>query len=390
MAKSVQSKIKSSARKTAKEVAKKHPVLTFFILIIFALCVIGGYYAYNKFIKPKPIPITGELSVHFLELGNEYAGDCIYIKAGEKDILVDAGSRAESVPVIDDYLDDYVTDNKLEFVIVTHADQDHIAGFAASQSIFDLYECETIIDFNRSNKPLTTEGGNPSLYAKYLAKRDAEVADGASHYTALDCIKGNNGAKKEYELTDSIRIEILEHLFYEEHSSDENNYSVCFLLKHGERNFLFTGDLEGEGEASLIEKNSLPQVELFKAGHHGSKTSSTSALLSIIKPKIVTVTCVAGSVEYTQNFPNTFPTQDMINRVASHTEKVYVTSYIDLEYSAEKEKWLNSGEEKSLNGNIVVSSSADSDVSVTCSVSNTVLKDTEWFKANRETPPAWN
>ena len=390
MAKSVQSKIKSSAKKTAKKVAKKHPVLTFFVLIIFALCVVGGYYVYNKFIKPAPVPITGELSVHFLELGNEYAGDCIYIKAGDKDILVDAGSRAESVPVIDDYLDDYVTDNKLEFVIVTHADQDHIAGFAASQSIFDLYECETIIDFNKSNKSLTTDGGNPSLYAKYLAKRDAEIASGATHYTALDCYNETNGAKKEYQLTDSIKIEILYTKFYEAHSSDENNYSVCFLLKHGERNFLFTGDLEGEGEASLIEKNSLPQVELFKAGHHGSKTSSTNALLSVIKPKIVTVTCVAGSVEYTQNLENTFPTQDMINRVASYTEKVYVTSYIDIEYNTQKEKWANSDEVKSLNGNIVISSSADSDVSVTCSVSNTLLKDTEWFKANRETPPAWN
>ena len=61
MAKSVQSKIKSSAKKTAKKVAKKHPVLTFFVLIIFALCVIGGYYVYNKLntnIMKNPITLT--------------------------------------------------------------------------------------------------------------------------------------------------------------------------------------------------------------------------------------------------------------------------------------------------------------------------------------------
>ena len=92
--------------------------------------------------KP-PVIVDGELSIHFLELGNNYSGDCIYIKAGDTDILVDAGSRAGSVDTIQTYLKDYVKDDILEYVVVTHADQDHIAGFGASKSIFDLYECKT-------------------------------------------------------------------------------------------------------------------------------------------------------------------------------------------------------------------------------------------------------
>ena len=42
----------------------------------------------------------GEVSIHFLELGNYYAGDSVYIKAGEVDILIDAGSRASSSTTI--------------------------------------------------------------------------------------------------------------------------------------------------------------------------------------------------------------------------------------------------------------------------------------------------
>ena len=37
--------------------------------------------------------VHNEFQIHFLELGNKYSGDSIYIKAGENDILIDAGSR---------------------------------------------------------------------------------------------------------------------------------------------------------------------------------------------------------------------------------------------------------------------------------------------------------
>ena len=264
--------------------------------------------------------VNGELSIHFLEPGNANAGDCVYIKAGEADILVDAGSRKSSVSTIKKYLDDYVKDGVLEYVIATHADTDHIAGFAASDGIFSLYECKTIIDFARTNK--TTD-----IYNEYVLNRQAEETAGAKHYTALDCVKETNGAKKTYDITAEISITFLYQEFYEKNSADENNYSVCFMLKHGERNFLFTGDLEEAGEKSLVKSNDLPEVELFKAGHHGSKTSSNDVLLSVIKPKIVCVCCCAGSVEYTQNLENTFPTQAFIDRVAKYTDRVYVTPY---------------------------------------------------------------
>ncbi|MBR5192064.1 MAG: MBL fold metallo-hydrolase [Clostridia bacterium] len=354
------------------------------VLSIIVFLIGAGYYLYTTYFnKLPPLELKGELSIHFLELGNKYAGDCIYIKAGDNDILVDAGSTNESVPTIKSYLDRVVLDNKLEYVIATHADQDHIAGFGCKNGIFDLYECETIIDFARSDKDSDT-------YNNYVAKRDAEVAQGATHYTVLECYNNLNGAKREIMLTESIRLTFLYQKFYENKSSEENNYSVCFLLTHGTRNFLFTGDLEEDGEESLLTRNNLPQVELFKAGHHGSNTSNTTKLLSVIQPKIVTVTCVAGSVEYTQNLENTFPTQNVINNIALYTEKVYVTSTIEVEYNEEKDKYENVGEYTKLNGNIVVtSSSTEQEVLVDCDGLSSVLKDTDWFKQNREVPLAW-
>ena len=350
------------------------------VVSCFLALVIGfaaAFFLYTYLTRPKggDVYVSGDLSIHFMELGNKYAGDSIYIKAGDTDILIDAGSRAGSTDTTSAYIDRYCTDGVLEYVIATHADEDHIAGFAGSSSspsIFDRYECEVIIDFPRTDKTSQT-------YQKYVENRDAEVEEGAKHYTALQCCNNEDGAQRVFEVSDGIEMEILYNYYYENSSPDENNYSVCLMFNQGDKHFLFTGDLEEDGEEYLVKNNDLPEVELFKAGHHGSKTSSTDALLSVIKPKIVCVCCCAGTDEYTDTPANQFPTQDMIDRVAAYTDRVYVTSLGD--ESAEDGY-------TSMNGNIVVTSDR-SGVSVNCSASNTLLKDTEWFKNNRKMPQEW-
>ena len=320
----------------------------------------------------KSDEIGGDLQIHFLELGNYYTGDCVYIKAGDTDILIDAGSKYSSVPTISAYLNEYVEDNKLEYVIVTHAHEDHYAGFAANVGIFDLYECEVIIDFAQTNqKP------DADMYTRYIAKRDAEIAAGATHYTALDCIEQG---KTDFAVSDGINMKILNSYYYaNKDSSGENNHSVCMLLTEGENNYLFTGDLEEKGEKKLVELNDLPEVVLYKAGHHGSKTSSSDALLSVIKPQIVCVCCCAGSSEYTKTEANKFPTQAFIDRVAPYTDQVYVTTI----FESDEDKTF-----KSLNGDITVCSDG-SRVWVVCSASDLILRETAWFEEKRTCPAAW-
>lgn len=349
--------------------------LACFLALVIGFLAAFLLYTYLRRPSGGDVYVSGDLSFHFMELGNKYAGDSIYIKAGDADILIDAGSRASSTETTSAYIDQYCTDGVLEYVIATHADQDHIAGFAGSSSspsIFDRYECEVIIDF-----PLTDK--DSQTYENYVAKRDAEVEAGAVHYTALECYNNENGAQRVYQLSDGVEMEILYNYFYENRSADENNYSVCLLFNQGDKHFLFTGDLEEEGEEYLVQYNELPEVELFKAGHHGSKTSSNDCLLSVIRPKIVCVCCCAGTDEYTDEPANQFPTQDMIDRVAKYTGRVYVTSLGD---ESAEDGFV------SMNGNIVVTSNR-SGVSVRCSNNDVLLKDTDWFKANRTAPSQW-
>lgn len=314
-------------------------------------------------------------SIHFLELGNKYTGDCTYIKTPEADILIDCGSKSNSIGTISNYLNKYVTDGILEYVIVTHAHQDHYAGFATStkvESIFDLYECKTIIDFAQ----ITKDKADTAMYKNYQRELAVEVSKGAKHYTALDCINETNGAQREYTIGENMSFEILDSYYYENRSTNENNHSVCCMFKHGDKNFLFTGDLEADGEEKLIKLNTLPKVDLYKAGHHGSKTSSSETLMNIIQPKTVCVCCCAGSSEYTTVPENQFPTQIFINNVSKWTDEIYVTTMC-LDYKNNKFT--------SFNGNIVYLSK-DENYQVKCSNNNIKLKDSDWFKQNRTWP----
>lgn len=322
-----------------------------------------------------PVVVSTDLEIHFLEVGNKATGDSIYIKAGEIDILIDAGSKASSASTITSYINRFCTDGKLEYVIATHAHEDHIAGFVGTASvpgIFDNFEVEVIIDYALKNTTST-------ISKNYEAKRDLLVSQGTKHYTAADCIKRENGAQNKYTLSDGIQLEILDQRYYYESSSDENNYSVCAILHQSDNHFLFTGDLEAEGEESLVEKNELPHCKVFKAGHHGSKTSSNEALLSVITPEIVCVCCCAGSSEYTKDTDNMFPTQAFIDRVAKYTSQVFVTTLATYEVAVNDGKdYLKVTGFESMNGDIVVTSTKDG-ISINCSNNNTILKDSAWF-----------
>ena len=377
-------KTTKKAIKTAKKMAKKNP--TAFIIIVIVLIIlialgVGGYFVYTKVIAPKKENETSQnvadsegLDINFLELGNKYTGDSTFIKAGNVDILIDAGSRQNSATAIANFVDQYCKDGVLEYVIATHAHQDHIAGFVGSNSdtgILKHYKVDTLIEFSLTN-------ATSKIYNDYVALREEKLASGdiKHHYTANECVQQTNGAKKIYTLGDGVTMEILDQKFYREETDDENDYSVCTLFTQGNNHYLFTGDLEKKGEASLVALNKLPEVELFKGGHHGSYTANTDTLLSVIKPKTVCICCCAGSDEYTKTPENMFPAQAAVDRIAKYTDKVYVTTVV-----SDNDKGY-----QSLNGNINFNCEKGKEYTVTGSNNSVILKDTDWFKNNRTWP----
>ena len=341
--------------------------------------------------------IYDDFQIHFMMLGNDKAGDSIYIKAGDTDVLIDAGSRQASTQLTKQYINQYCTDGSLEYVIATHMDQDHIAGFTDTNSnkgILSSYSIGTIIDNKYTTKATNT-------FNSYRSLRDWLAENGTNHYYASDCWNGFNGASREFKLSDKVTMSILYNEYYFTTQTDENNYSVCTMFTYDsgtdKHYFMFNGDLEREGEEEMAkfydgstEEKTLPQVDLFKAGHHGSKTSSNECLLSIIKPKMCVVSCCCGTNEYTGITDNQFPTQDFISRISKYTDAVYVTSIYEsyeIATKADKEnvpgvsvggQYIKTSGFQAMNGNIVVSCD-NSGVGLWASNNLTKLKDSEWF-----------
>lgn len=383
---------KKQRAKKAVKAAKKHPGLAAAVAIIVVLAIAVVLVLYFMKIGPfKPRDnkvLTGseteiynaDLSIHFLELGNKYTGDCTLIKCGDTEVLIDAGSRGDSAVTIKNYLDKYCTDGVLEYVIATHAHRDHISGFVGNNAgetktgILYQYEIGTLIQFART-------GATTEIYENYRTAVEYAESRGTAVYTADKCWYEKDGAKRQYYLDGDkkISMNILYNYYYENDTKDENDYSVCMLLTQQTEektyNYLFTGDLEEKGEEYLVQKNVLPEVELFKGGHHGSYTASSDKLLKVIKPKNIAVCCCCGTTEFNPKEGHEFPAQEFIDRASKYTENIYCTTLI-LDYK--------NNEFTSMNGNIVFY--YDSALKLYCSNNALKLKDTQWFKDNRK----WN
>ena len=203
---------------------------------------------------------NGDIQVHFLDVGQ---GDAALINDGEFEILIDAGVSAEGTKVVQ-YLSDYV-DGDLDVVVASHEDADHIGGLPA---VFDAYTIEEVVDNGRTSSTKT--------YQIYHNKVQAEGADYAAD-TAAQNITLPSGATLEFlPITDVY--------------DNANDNSVVTMLTYGDVEVLFTGDLSSD----VADANSslFSDVDVLKAGHHGSRTSVSSQFLQTTKPEYVV--CLSG------------------------------------------------------------------------------------------------
>lgn len=277
-----------------------------------------GNYLYNR--------VESELNVHYIDLG--VSGDSILIDYGDYEVLIDAGgNKSAGTGIITPYLQKYVEDGIIELVIATHGHEDHIAGFIGlsnQRSVFKSFIIKNIIDPGEGYENLSNNNGDlTALQKEYNTLRDKKIADGANYYTIRDIFKNH---LEKWTIAPDLTLTFLKTKFYnipyEKTSQNLNDYSIATLLEYQENSFLFTGDLEEKGEASLIEMNKLSKVNVWKAGHHGSKTASNTEILSIIQPDMAIFTA-----DSTKESAYKFPHPEAINRLIQHTTTFYTSYY---------------------------------------------------------------
>lgn len=234
--------------------------------------------------SPVTQQVSGDTKVHFIDTGHS---DSVLIENNGKFALIDAGDRDDDTTV-----KSYLTGQgvkRLEYLIITHFHADH---FGAADIVVTDFEVGTTFVSNGNADTQVYQDFINSLSNKGLKPsvplEGGEVSLGNATLTFYNTRGGN---------------------------SNENNNSLVTLLQSGSRQALFTGDAESQVEANLTN---IGDVDLFKAGHHGSDTSNTSSLLNRIKPEHVVI--MAGA-----NNKYGHPSAEVMNRFKSLGIPVYRT-----------------------------------------------------------------
>ena len=201
------------------------------------------------------------LKVAFLDVGQ---GDAIYIEAPNgNQVLIDGGRDRRVLRPLGEVMP--WDDKTLDLIIATHPDADHIGGLPA---VLERYEVAGVI---HNGDTATTQ-----TYRTLVADMKEEEDTGAKVMLATRGTKIN--------LSEEVYLEVLWPLSGTT-PGDTNDYSVIVYLTDGVRDFILTGDAPVAAENYLTTHDGeLIDIDVLKAGHHGSRTSSALAFLAASTP----------------------------------------------------------------------------------------------------------
>lgn len=272
------------------------------ILITGCLILLFPFLGYNS---PRGITVT------MLDVGQ---GDCTVIQThGGTTFLFDAGSSSRSKAgknIVYQYLK-YTGEKSLDYIFVSHTDEDHINGVLELLEVQDsTFEIKNMVlpdirDKERDEKYqlLCKKAVNRGVKLHFVKAGDRLSVDGVSISCLHPCI--------DYDY------------------SSANDYSAIFKLEYEQFSMLMMGDAEKEAEECMIRDNKLGNMDVLKVGHHGSKSSSTDSLLNIVRPQIALISC---GINNKYGHPN----KEIIDRLNSIDSRIFrtdmsgaITLYID-------------------------------------------------------------
>lgn len=206
------------------------------------------------------------MQVHFLNVGQ---ADSTLITCGDHAMLIDAGNDDDDVPVLN-YIQNKQGISHLDYVICTHPHEDHIGAMDAVINSVDVGE---VLMPDVTTTTQTFDDLLTSIDGKGLSITVPEVGQsytlGDASFTILAPVS--------------------------DYGDDLNNWSIGLKLTYGDSDFIFTGDAEANAESDILSTGIDLDAEVFQAGHHGSSTSNSDALLSAISPDYAVISCGEGN-----------------------------------------------------------------------------------------------
>ena len=327
-----------SAVNAAKKLHKKNPKLLIAIvaIVVTAAIIVGALYV----VKPEwfrgPMPESGQLVVHYIDVGQ---GDCIYIAFPDgTDMLIDCGSekgrKEYETSAISD-LKELNPDGKIDRVMATHSDTDHIS-----------YLDEVLSEFQVGNVYMPNIRSNNLDKSVKIGGRDVKVGDldasKLKKFTDKDTIDTEGyteffiAALSEPNCNITLNIGKYEirgqdytFTFYclsqEEwdrrhlnNGEQINAVSPIGILEYAGRRLVFTGDSNESNEEYYCETYPYVDCDVLKVAHHGSNGSSSKDFLQHVKCEYAVISTSGESYGH--------PAQEALDRLKENgIQKIHRT-----------------------------------------------------------------
>lgn len=301
----------------------------------------------------------GELAVHIINVGQ---GDCIYIKFPDgKDMVIDCANYnddGEYEKKTFDYLDKYIEDDTVEYLMLTHCDSDHVYFM---DELLERYQVEKLFMPNVLAVPGTTSKDKKALQDQIDALDTSRFTDkdtvGTITYaeffiaalTEPDCeivLNVDPDANTNSLIIEETTYRLVFYCPTQEYYDDyglntaerKNAISPIGILEYNNRKIMLTGDSNEINEPLVMARTGKIDCDVLKVGHHGSETSTSNAFLDEYTFEYAIISC--------NSYGNKFnhPRQATLDRLKSHNIEVYRTDN---------------------NGNIVVSVDKDGNLKIT-------------------------
>ena len=210
-------------------------------------------------------PEEKHLTVSFLNVGQ---GDAILVEGPTGiEMLIDGGKDRSVLRELPNVMGPL--DRSIDILVATHPDADHIGGLPG---VLARYAVARFFEPGREGDGSVYEGLNASLAREPgmeagVLRAGMRIHLGGGAYADVLHPEGNVAQLRE-----------------------TNDASIVMRLVYGETEFMLTGDAPAWVEDRLVARyGSALASDVLKAGHHGSKTSSTAFFLAAVHPDTVVI-----------------------------------------------------------------------------------------------------